>query len=68
MTMEEMLNGIIEELVNKIYAKVIEEVTDTFTDMLNDHDFTDNSSLSDSMTDIIRNEVEDLLSGASISL
>ena len=68
MTLEEMTLGMVEELVNKITAKVIEEINDTIedkiNDMLNDYDFNDNGTF----TDNIRSEVEDLLSGASISL
>ena len=72
MTTEEMLIGMMAEIVNKISAKVTEQVMEglegKLSDLLNDYDFFHDSSFSDSISATIRNEVEDLLSGASISL
>ena len=68
MTMEELLNQLVNTMSDKVMDKVVDALEDRINDILHEYDFTDNSSFSDSITDTIRNEVEDLLSGAHISL
>lgn len=66
--MEDLLNQLVTAISEKVTEKVMETLEYRLTDMLHEYDFTDNSSFSDSITDTIRSEVEDLLSGASIQL
>ena len=68
MTMEELLNQLVNAMSDKVMNKVIDALEDRINDILHEYDFTDNSSFSDSISDTIRSEVEDLLSGASIQL
>jgi len=66
--MEDLLNQLVTAISEKVTEKVMETLEYRLTDMLHEYDFTDNSSFSDSISDTIRSEVEDLLSGASIQL
>lgn len=68
MTMEELLNQLVNAMSDKVMNQVVDALEDRINDILHEYDFTDNSSFSDSISDTIRNEVEDLLSGAHISL
>ena len=68
MTMEELLNQLVNAISDKVMNQVVDALEDRINDILHEYDFTDNSSFSDSISDTIRNEVEDLLSGAHISL
>ena len=68
MTMEELLNQLVNAISDKVMNQVVDALEDRINDILHEYDFTDNSSFSDSITDTIRSEVEDLLSGASIQL
>lgn len=66
--MEELLNQLVTAISNKVTEQVIDTLEYRINDILHEYDFTDNSSFSDSISDTIRSEVEDLLSGASIQL
>ena len=66
--MEDLLNQLVTAISNKVTEQVMDTLEYRINDILHEYDFTDNSSFNDSITDTIRSEVEDLLSGASISL
>ena len=66
--MEDLLNQLVTAISNKVTEQVMDTLEYRINDILHEYDFTDNSSFSDSISDTIRSEVEDLLSGASIQL